>query len=265
MGIVPVRPTATTGKGKLKVVAGKLTARGVESLAKRKGRFFGRRRAAPSRLDPGKQVYWVYRLRLNGLDRETTVGGYPGESLAEARIKHADLRATLLEGIDPVGHQGAAKEKSKTVDDASIFGKVPTLPQQQEKRGGTREEPETPAAVRRRSPSLPNLVPLALPADEIGPREVFEALDPIWADKPETASPLRSRSDWCWITPAGQNTRPNPAAWADSLKTKLGSAKKLGKIDRKTGERVKRGDPPRCPTRLCPASVAPLREVDSIT
>ena len=52
-------------------MAGKLTARGVESLAKRKGRFLDGDGLFLRVLDPGKRVYWVYRFRLNGLDRET--------------------------------------------------------------------------------------------------------------------------------------------------------------------------------------------------
>ena len=73
-------------------MAGKLTARGVESRAKRKGRFLDGDGLFLRVLDPGKRVYWVYRFRLNGMDRETSIGAYPAMSLAEARIKHADLR-----------------------------------------------------------------------------------------------------------------------------------------------------------------------------
>ena len=52
--------------------------------------------------------------------------------------------------------------------------------------------------------------------------------------------------------------RVNPAAWSGWLKGKLGSAKELGKIDRKTGERVKRGHHEAMPYTDVPAFMARL-------
>jgi hypothetical protein len=57
-------------------MAGKLTARSVESLAKRRGRYGDGDGLFLRVLDPGKRVYWTYRYRLNGVDRETSVGAY---------------------------------------------------------------------------------------------------------------------------------------------------------------------------------------------
>ena len=81
-----------------------------------------------------------------------------------------------------------------------------------------------------------------LPVDEIGPKQVFDALDPIWANTPETASRLRGRiAAVLDFAREPEDARPNPAAWSGWLKNCLGSAKALGKIDPKTGERVARG------------------------
>ena len=52
--------------------------------------------------------------------------------------------------------------------------------------------------------------------------------------------------------------RANPAAWSDWLKRKLGDPKKLGKIDRKTGERVERGNHAAMPYADVPAFMARL-------
>ena len=60
------------------------------------------------------------------------------------------------------------------------------------------------------------------------------------------------------------DARPNPAAWAGWLKTKLGSPRKLGKIDRITGERVKRGNHASMPYKDLPAFYARLAETPGV-
>ena len=245
-------------------MAGKLTARGVGSLAKRKGRFLDSDGLFLRVLNPDKRVYWVYRFRLNGLDRETSIGAYPAMSLAEARIKHTDLRAIVLRGIDPVGQKQAAKQ-AKTVSDASTFGEVAdAYLDRQDKRGLLGKNPKHRQQWRSTLASLPAWF-RSLPVDQIGPKQVFDALDPIWADKPETASRLRGRVEAVLdFARKPDDVRPNPAAWSGWLKTKLGSAKKLGKIDRKTGERVERGHYAAMPHKAVPAFMARLSEIDSV-
>jgi Arm DNA-binding domain len=83
-------------------VSGRLTARGVESLAKRKGRWLDQHGLFLRVLAPGRRVYWVYRFTTDGKEREKSVGAYPEMSLAAARIKHAELRIMVLKGVDPI-------------------------------------------------------------------------------------------------------------------------------------------------------------------
>ena len=78
-------------KGIYFVMAGKLTARTVDSRAKRKGRYSDGDGLFLRVLDPGKRVYWTYRFTL-GKEREMSIGPYPELSLADARQKHAELR-----------------------------------------------------------------------------------------------------------------------------------------------------------------------------
>jgi len=81
---------------------GKLTARAIESRAKRKGRYGDGDGLFLRVLDPGRRVYWTYRYTLGGRERETSVGPFPELSLADARAKHADLRAMVLNKADPL-------------------------------------------------------------------------------------------------------------------------------------------------------------------
>jgi hypothetical protein len=184
-------------------MAGKLTARGVGSLAKRKGRFLDSDGLFLRVLDPDKRVYWVYRFRLRGLDRETSIGAYPAMSLAEARIKHTDLRAIVLRGIDPVGQKQAAKQ-AKTVSDASTFGEVAdAYLDRQDKRGLLGKNPKHRQQWRSTLASLPAWF-RSLPVDQIGPKQVFDALDPIWRISPRRRRACAEGLKRCWISPASQ-------------------------------------------------------------
>jgi integrase len=105
----------------------------------------------------------------------------------------------------------------------------------------------------------------SLPFDGIGPQQVFDALDERWAKTPETAKRLRGRIEAVLdFARKPEDTRPNPAAFSGWLKVKLGSAKKLGKIDRKTGERVERGHYAAMSHKAVPAFMARLSEIDSV-
>src|ERR1700722_7296341 len=101
-------------------MTGKLTARSVESFAKRKGRFLDQEGLFLRVLEPGKRVYWVYRYTLDGKEREKSVGAYPAVSLGDARIKlvwtwatpalRASASATreTARSMSPSGHKVSA-------------------------------------------------------------------------------------------------------------------------------------------------------------
>ena len=245
-------------------MAGKLTARGAESCAKRKGRFLDGDGLFLRILDPGKRAYWVYRYRLNGRDRETSVGAYPATSLADARVKHKQLVASVANKVDPVGDRRAAKE-AKTVSDDATFGEVAdAYLDRKEKRGELGRSRKHRAQWYSTLASLPTSF-RSLPVDQIGPQQVFDTLDERWAKTPETAKRLRGRIEAVLdFARKPENTRPNPAAFSGWLKTKLGSAKKLGKIDPKSGERVERGHFASMDFRDLPPFIARLSEIDSV-
>jgi integrase len=241
---------------------GNLTQKGLDALLKKPpkrwpdgdGLFFKTAR--------DRKAYFTFRFTLAGKETETSIGPHPEMSLDAARIRHLELRALVLKGIDPV-----AKRQAKTApapSGAPTFGSVSdAYLDRQEKRGELGKNPKHRQQWRNTLASLPASF-RALRVDEIGPQQVFDALDPIWALKPETASRLRGRIAMVLdFARKPEDTHPNPAAWAGWLKTQLGSAKKLGKIDRKTGERVKRGHHASMPYQEVPAFMARLREIDS--
>ncbi len=207
-------------------MAGKLTARGVESLAKRKGRFGDGDGLFLRVLDPGRRIYWVYRFRLNGVDRETSIGGYPAMSLAEARDKHLDLRKLVKDKVDPLGDRRAKGVVAKAG--------VPTFGQLALDHVEVHESSWRSAKHRQQWRQTFTSYCDAIwrkPVDEIATADVLACLKPIWTTKTVTAGRLRGRIET--IIDAAQalgHIDPNvanPARWRGHLQRLLPKPAKL--------------------------------------
>ena len=100
------------------------------------------------------------------------------------------------------------------------------------------------------------------PVDKIGVEDIRSILTPIWRRAPETASRVRVRIaaviDHAMPVDSMQ---PNPALL---LAKRFAKVKEAGKLDRKTGKIVPRGNFPALPYKGAPAFAARLREMDSV-
>ncbi len=126
---------------------------------------------------------WVLRITVDGRRRDIGLGGYPTVSLARAREKAADYRATIADGRDPVAEKRAPamptlKEAAYAVHEANkprwrnprhMAGWIQTL-------------------ERHAMPVLGNT-----PLDRIDRGDVLRVLTPIWTSRPETARRVRQR------------------------------------------------------------------------
>jgi integrase len=63
-------------------------------------------------ITPKGKKTWVYRYRFNGKENTATLGHYPAVSLLEARLKRAEARELLVQGIDPNAHHKQQKISS---------------------------------------------------------------------------------------------------------------------------------------------------------
>ena len=211
--------------------------------------------------------YWTYRYRFAGRENEPSLGPYPEISLGEAIAKHGAVRAAVLGGTDPLAgkraRRAAAAEAPASVTPS--FGEAADdFLDRKESKGLLGKNPKHRAQWRSTLDSLPASF-RALRVDRIGSQHVFDALDPIWDKKPETASRLRARIAAVIDFALGpEDERRNPAAWSGWLKTQLGSPKELGKIDRETGERVKRGHHAAMPYKDLPAFMDRLKDAPGV-
>lgn len=173
-----------------------------------------------SRFDSTKS--WVFKFTLNGRTRGMGIGPIHTLSLAEARAKAADLRKVVAEGKDPIEERNAARLKA-AIDAANTITFIDAIDKYLAKKDGEfrnekhrkqwRSTLDTYAA-----PILGkmNVAHIAMP-------DVLRVLEPIWAEKTETASRLRGRIEavLSWSTVAGFRTGDNPARWTGNLKELL--------------------------------------------
>ena len=245
-------------KGKI-TMTGKLTARSAESLAKRKGRWLDGGGLFLRVLEPGHKAYWTYRYRVNGNDREMSVGAVPAMSLALARIRHAELKALVLKGVDPVGDRRKGKAALATPSSAPTFAQCADryIAAHEGEWKNSKHHQQWVMTLREYAAPIRDM-----PVHQVDTAAIVSVLEPIWNVKPETASRLRGRIEAVLASAQVdghiEEGRSNPARWKNWLDHKLAAPKKLGKLDRKTGEKVKRGSHPAMPFRSVPAFMARL-------
>jgi integrase len=211
------------------------------------------------------RAYWVYRYRFDTREHEASLGSAHKLDYAQARARHLDMRKQVeVDQTNPLAKKRAAKlalADPPTVAASPTFAAVAdAFLSRQEERGQLGKNPRHRAQWRSTLTKLPESF-RAFPVGAINPQHVFEALDPIWAKTPETASRTRGRiAAVLEFAREHDDQRPNPAAWSAWLKNKLGEPKALGKLDRKTGERVARGNHAALGWRELPAFMSRLRD-----
>ena len=185
---------------------------------------------------------WVFRYALPithtskagrpfAARRDAGLGGYPDVTLAQAREKARTIREQLVNGIDPVqarrearAARVASEAKALTFDQATkklLASKAPEFsnPKHRQQWANTLE--------RYASPLLG-----FLPVDQIELAHVVSVLEPIWAEKTETATRLRGRieSVLAWATVSGFRSGDNPARWKGNLDAILPKPGKLKNV-----------------------------------
>ncbi len=194
----------------------KLTPPSLRTLLKKPGRHSDGQGLFFRVLGDAK-AYWVYRFRINDREREMSLGPYPELGLGEARRKHAELRAQVLNGIDPLADRKGAKPNA-AVTGVPLFGKMA---------GDYVETHESSwRSAKHRGQWRSTLVQFcqpiwAKPVDQIVTADVLACLKPVWSRAPETASRLRGRIETVIDAARALGHVPedkaNPARWKGHL------------------------------------------------
>jgi integrase len=176
------------------------------------------------------KAYWVFRYRIGGKEREKSIGPYPEVSLSEARIKHAALRARVLnDKIDPVGEKRAAKAARAHAASVPSFGEMADqyIASHEASWKNPKHRDQWVMTLGKYCSAIRDT-----PVDKVDAKAALKVLSPIWTTTPETASRLRGRIEAVLASAqvAGHidPDRPNPARWKGWLAQMLPDPKKLG-------------------------------------
>lgn len=175
---------------------------------------------------------WVFRFQLDGKRRDMGLGPYPDISLAEARRRAAEHRNQRRDGIDPLEAKAAQRQaqrvataKGRTFRECAIefIGK---------NRAGWRNAKHRQQWENTLATYVyPTLGELPVSAIDTG--LVVQVLDPIWTEKPETASRVRGRIEAVLdaATVRGFRQGPNPAQWKGNLAHILPAGSRVRKVE----------------------------------
>ena len=151
------------------------------------------RRPLPSRR-PLRYQSWVQRIVIKGKRRDVDLGSYPAVSLAQARSLAAANRSAVSEGRDFLAEKKKAREIAR-----NSAPSVPTFAEAAahviELRRPAWSNPKHAAQWRATLETHAFPVVGGKPVDSITASDSLAVLEPIWTEKPETASRVRQRME----------------------------------------------------------------------
>jgi integrase len=206
--------------------------------------------AKPGRYGDGKGLYlfvrsptarfWLYRYTMNGRMREMGLGrageGAEAVSLVEARDKAAELFKMVKAGVDPLDKREAdAKEAAAEAQRAAIRGKTfrTVAEAYLEAHEDSWRNPKHRQQWRNTLDAYAHPHFGDLPVAEVGTEHVLSALEPIWRQKPETATRVRGRVESVldYATSRGWRSGENPARWRGHLSNLLAARSKVAPVE----------------------------------
>jgi integrase len=174
---------------------------------------------------------WVFRFTRNGRAREMGLGPLHTVGLSDARDKATIARKLLLDGIDPIDARKALHEQQRLAKALELTFNQCAAAYIEQFRAGWKNAKH----VAQWSSTLDTYAgPIfgLLPVASVDTALVLKALEPIWYDKPETASRLRGRieSVLSWATVKGYRAGDNPARWRGHLDKLLPKRTDVSKV-----------------------------------
>lgn len=171
---------------------------------------------------------WVLRTTVGKKRRDIGLGGYPDVTLAQAREKAREIKAEIKKGTDPIVEKKKLKDiiiqnQSKHVlfeEAAKICHKKKSQEFSNDKHAN-----DWISSINRYA------IPIIgkIPVDKIELAHIIKILEPIWAEKTETATRLRQRIEFImtWATVSGFRKGENPARWKNHLDAILPQPSKI--------------------------------------
>jgi integrase len=198
---------------------------------------------------------WVYRFMIRGKARAMGLGSLSAVSLADARAAAMEQRKLRQRGVDPIQARKAERAQAALADAKAITFQEAAERYINAHSAGWRAPRH---AIHWRNTLAAHAYPVIgkLPVQAIDTDLVLKVLEPIWTQKPETATRVRNRMELIldWARSRGLREGENPARWRGHLRFQLPPRSKV--------RRVKHH--PAIPYHELPGFMAELREHQSV-
>jgi integrase len=204
----------------------RLSARAIQS-AKERG-LYADGKGLYLRVGPTGSKSWIYRYRVADRQHDLGLGPYPEIGLAGARERAMVQRRLRLNGHDPLTvRRSAALDTVAAVTFAEAAERY-IVAHAAGWRGGKNESQWRQSLT---DYAIPTLGKLPVPVIDVG--LVLKVIEPIWTEKPETASRVRGRIESIldWATARGYRSGENPARWRGHLENLLPARSKVRKVE----------------------------------
>ncbi len=177
---------------------------------------------------PNGTRFWVFRYRIAGKLREMGLGSANLFPLADARRRAGGLFRKVKLGTDPLAERDAEKAKAGAV---ITFGEVADRYIAAHEAGWRNPKHRQQWRNTIDTYAAPILGALAVAAIDTG--AIMRVLEPIWREKPETASRLRGRIESVldFATARGWRSGDNPARWRGHLGNLLPARGKVARVE----------------------------------
>ncbi|MDQ2801793.1 MAG: integrase arm-type DNA-binding domain-containing protein [Pseudomonadota bacterium] len=207
---------------------GKLTAAKVRALT-RPGSY-GDSGGLYLRVRDAGHRSWLFRYKRNGRARLMGLGPERDVLLSEAREAAAAARKLLLQGIDPLERRRAERIETATKARLNTFSEVAQayIAAHQASWHNAKHRQQWRNTLD--TYAVPVLGGMGVATIDTG--AVMRVLEPIWRDKPETASRVRGRIESVldYATARGWRAGDNPACWRGHLVNLLPPRAKIASV-----------------------------------
>ena len=174
---------------------------------------------------------WLFRFTLDGKARQMGLGSIHTISLAEAREKARDCRQLLLDRIDPIENRKAERTRRKQKSAKVVtFRECAESYIKAHSSGWRNIKHAAQWQNTLKTYAFPVLGELAVQDVDTG--LVLKVLEPIWANKTETAGRIRGRIESIldWATVREYRAGENPARWRGHLDQLLPARSKVRQV-----------------------------------
>ena len=174
---------------------------------------------------------WIFRYFRNGKSHEMGLGSLKAVGLAAARLRAAECRGLLADGIDPIAARDA-EHAQRVIEDARAITFDHCADAFIKAHASGWKNQKHIAQWRATLRTYVSPVFGSLPVQAVDVALVMNVLEPIWTTKPETAGRIRGRIESVlnWAKARGYRTGENPALWKGHLDNLLPARRKIANV-----------------------------------